>query len=128
VRASKAAAEAIADPNGSQAIKAVYDHVVGAFDEGLLDSASVWPALKTATDNALTITSSSINWAPFRTSISAMITERKQRGGLQSKDEIAKVLLSIAQGASMAADGKPALSDGQVVEIAIKTNEAIDAQ
>jgi hypothetical protein len=57
-----------------------------------------------------------------------MITERKQRGGLQSKDEIAKVLLSIAQGASMAADGKPALSDGQVVEIAIKTNEAIDAQ
>lgn len=128
VRASKAAAELIADPNGSQAIKAVYDHVVGAFDDGLLDASSVWPALKTATDNALTITSGSINWAPFRASMSTMITERKQRGGLQSKDEIAKMLLSIAQGASMAADGKPALPESQIFEIAIKTNEAIDGQ
>ena len=128
VKAAKTAAEAINDANGSQAIKAVYDHVAGAFADGMLDDANIWPALKTATDDALTITSGATNWSPFRSSMGALITEMKQRGLMQSKAEIEKVLLSIAQGASMAADGKPALTDGQLVEIAIKTNEAISAQ
>jgi hypothetical protein len=128
VRASKAAAESINDPNGAQAIKAVYDHVAGALADGLLDANSVWPALKTATDDALTITSSTVNWSAFRSAMSTLVTERRQRGTLADANQISNVLLSIAQGASMAADGKPALEDAQIFAIAIKTNEAIDAQ
>lgn len=126
VTAVRDAAIAISDPNGSQAIAAVYDHIRGAFSDGLLDDATLWTALKTATDDALTITSGSVNWSPFRVKASAIITEAKQHGTLSSKAAIEKTLRSIKQGLAMSADGKPMISDAQLVQIAIKTNEAID--
>lgn len=128
VRLVKSSAETIGDHSGALAIKAVYDHVAGAYSDGLLSETSVWSALKVATDDALTITSSSINWSEFRSSVSAVIAEAKQRGALTNKQQIEKMLASISQGLSMSADGKPSLSESQIVQIAVKTNEAIDAQ
>lgn len=128
VKGVQAWATEIADPSGSQAVAAVYSHVRGAFADGLLTESSVWSALKTATDDALTIVSPDTNWAPFRKQLSALITLDRQRGTLTSKSEINRLLASTKQGLDMSADGSPMLSDEDLVAIAIKTNEAIDAQ
>ncbi len=128
VKDVQAWATAIDDPQGSQAVAAVYDHVKGAFNDGLLTDANVWIVLKKATDDALTITSAGKSWATFRTKLSSLITEGRQRGTLASKSQVTRMLASAKQGLDMSADGTAALTDAQLVAIAVKTNEAIDAQ
>ena len=120
-------AAAVSDPNGSQAVAAVYDHVQKAYGDGLLSDSSVWSALKSATDDALTIASPAVNWSTFRTHLSDLITLGRQRGTLGKKVEINRTLSSIKHGLDLSADGTPMLSDSTLVAIAIKTNEVIDA-
>jgi hypothetical protein len=95
---------------------------------GLLSESSVWSALKAATDDALLIASQNVNWAPFRSKLSDLISAGRQRGNLVTKPEIAKLLASVNDGLDLSADGKPMLSDEKKFLIAIKTNEAIDAR
>lgn len=117
----------VSNPQGAQAIAAVYSHVRGAVEDGLLDETSVWVALKAATDYAINATEGGDSWDNFREHLSALVTEGRQRGTLQSSDEIARMMRSAQQGLELSADGSEAISLDLLVKIAAKTNEAIDA-
>jgi hypothetical protein len=127
VKQVKEWSETVNDPQGAQAIAAVYSHIKGAVDDTLLDVVSVWPALKDATDNAITIVDSTEKWKTFRDQLSALVTEGRQRGTLQNKKAVSVFLRSVQQGLELSADGSNALSLDTLTAIATKTNEAIDA-
>lgn len=124
VKQVKEWADAIGDTKTSQSVAMVYSHVRAA---GLSEPAT-WLVLKAATDAAVSITASENDWSPFRTHLSDVITEGRQRGTLQSSSQIQKMLRSVQQGLEMAADGSDALSTDDAVAITAATNEAIDAQ
>lgn len=120
-------AEANKDPLSAQALAAVYSHVRGAFEDGILDQTTVWPALKQATECALPIVDSGTDWKPFREQLTAVLTERTQRGTLQTAPQIKLLLISTQQGLELSADGSEALGLDALTQIAKVTNEAIDA-
>jgi len=125
VSKSKGWAVAVADPASAQAIAAVYAHVRGAVADGTLTSATVWPALKQATDSALALMNGK-SWTPFRDGVTAVATLAQQRGKLNTPEQIEQMLLSVQQGVELAADGATAISMDQIIEIARRTNTAID--
>jgi hypothetical protein len=103
-----------ADPRSSQAIAAVYSTVRKAGLE------FPWPVLKEATDEAISIVESKSNWDSFRKNLSAVISERSQRGTLDNN----VVLLSIQQGLEMSADGSIALPIDTINKV-IETTKGI---
>ena len=119
-------ADEVADPQGAQGIAAVYSHVKGAVDDGMLNTTTVWPVLNQATDAAVIVVDGGIKWKAFREKLSALITEDRQRGVLQSKESVALLTRSIQQGLELSADGSSALALDLLTRIAMKTNEAID--
>lgn len=122
----KSLALAVDDPQSGQAISAVYSHIRGALDDGTLTAETVWGPLKQATDSALGVISEGKDWSGFRTKLTAEYTDAKQRGKLGTPEQIAVVLLSVQHGVELAADGSAAISMDQMVEIARRTNLAID--
>jgi len=126
VKDIKAWADATEEPQAAQAIAAVYSHVRGAVDDGTLDPVTVWPALKDATDSAIMVVDGAAAWSDFREKLSAVVTEGRQRGTLQSPAAISRMARSVQQGLELSADGSDALSLDDLVVIAAKTNEAID--
>jgi hypothetical protein len=127
VKQVKEWSKAVNDPQGAQAVAAVYSHIKGAVDDSLLNATSAWPALKDATDNAITIVDGTEKWKVFRDQLSALVTEGRQRGTLQSQKAVSVFLRSVQQGLELSADGSNALSLDILTTIATKTNEAIDA-
>ena len=119
-------ASVVADPQSAQGIAAVYSHVRGAVEDDLINTKSVWPVLKTATDSAIEITTIGKDWVPFRDKLSSLITEGQQRNEVSSKADIIKLMLAVQQGLELAADGSIALSMDKLTRIAKATNEAID--
>ncbi len=126
VEKAKVWAMAVDDPASAQAISAVYAHVRGALADGVLNSESVWSPLKQATDSGLGVVQSSKSWSGFRDKLTQEFTDLKQRGKLGDSKSIERALLSVQQGIELAADGSTALSMDQMVEIARRTNLAID--
>ena len=122
----KAWAIAVDDPQSAQAIAAVYSHVRGALADETLTPDSVWETLKQATDSGLGVIKKGKDWSVFRGHITGVFTDAKQRGNLSNAKAICRVLLSIQHGAELAADGSTALTMDQMVEIARRTNIAID--
>lgn len=127
VKKVEAWAKANKDPLSAQALAAVYSQVRSAFEDGILDQTTIWPALKGATESALPIVDSGTDWKPFRDQLTAVLTERTQRGTLQTKPEINLLLISTQQGLELSADGSDAIGLDAMVQIAKVTNEAIDA-
>lgn len=119
-------ADAVDDPQSAQAIAAVYSHVRGAVDEAILDSTTVWPALKDSTDSAIELVEGVKSWKPFRDELSAVVTEGRQRGTLQSPSAISRMARSVQHGLELSADGSDALPLDVLTKVAAKTNEAID--
>lgn len=122
----KAWAIAVDDPQSSQAIAAVYSHIRGALADNTLTPDSVWSPLKQATDSGLGVIKEGKDWSGFRERITEVFTDAKQRGKLSDAKSIGSVLLSVQHGAELAADGSTALTMDQMVEIARRTNTAID--
>lgn len=122
----KAWAADVGDPQSAQAISAVYAHVRGALSDGTLTPANVFGPLKQATDSALGVITEVKDWSVFRGKVTEQFTEAQQRGRLSDAKQIAVVLLSVQQGVELAADGSTALTMDQMVEIARRTNLAID--
>lgn len=127
VKKVQAWAEENKDPIASQALAAVYSQVRGAFEDGILDRTTVWPALKAATEAVLPIVDSGKDWTPFRDKLTAVLTERTQRGTLQTDPQINLLLISTQQGLELSADGSDAIGLDVMVQISKVTNEAIDA-
>ena len=115
------------DPQGAQAIAAVYSHIRGAVNDGILDEVTVWQALKLSTDSAIEIMGSDSKWKDFRSQLSALVTEGRQRGTLQTPEPISRMIRSVQHGLELSADGSNALTLDILTSIAAKTNEAIDA-
>lgn len=122
----KAWAIAVNDPQSAQAIAAVYSHIRGALADGTLTAESVWSPLKQATDSGLGVIKEGKDWSGFREQITGEFTDAKQRGKLSDAKAIGRMLLSVQHGAELAADGSTALTMDQMVEIARRTNTAID--
>lgn len=122
----KAWAIVVDDPQSAQAIAAVYAHIRGALVDGTLTADSVWSPLKKATDSGLSVIKEGKDWSVFRDQITAEFTDAKQRGKLSDVKSIGRVLLSVQHGVELAADGSTALTMDQMVEIARRTNTAID--
>jgi len=122
----KSWALAVDDPKSAQAIAAVYSHIRGALADNTLTPDSVWSPLKQATDSGLGAIKEGKDWSGFRERITEVFTEAKQRGKLSDAKSIGRVLLSVQHGAELAADGSTALTMDQMVEIARRTNTAID--
>ena len=118
-------AKSIDDPASAQAIAAVYAHIRGAVEDGTLDSTTVWGPLKQATDSALALIGGK-DWTAFRANLTGVFTLAQQRGELGSAKQVGRILLSVQQGVELAADGATAISFEHVVEIARRTNTAID--
>lgn len=118
---------AIEDPQSAQAIAWVYLQLADALDDDLLDTTSIWLATKTATDSAIGVVEGSKDWKPFRDQLSDVITIGRQRGTMQSKAAIGRMMRSVQKGLEQAADGSNALTMAQTAAITAKTNEAIDA-
>lgn len=125
VRQAKELALAVDDPQSAQAIALVYSHIRGAVEDGTLSTTTVWSALQTATDSSLAFIDGK-DWTAFRGKLTEVFTIAKQRGNLSTAKQVARVLLSVQHGAELAADGSTALSMDQMVEIAKRTNNAID--
>jgi len=123
---STAWSKAVSDPLTAQAVSLVYDTVMGAYQDGLIDGSTVWPVTKEATDSAIAIVGSGKDWAAYRTKVSDLITLGRQKGTLEEKQAVLVVLNSLRQGLEMSADGTPSLSLAKAVEIATKTNGVID--
>lgn len=121
-------ANTAADPQAAQGIAAVYSHIRGAVDDGLLDPVTVWPAFKNATDSAIVVVDGGKKWDEFRTKLSAVVTEGRQRGTLQTPASVSRMARSVQHGLELAADGSDALPLDKLTAIAAKTNEAIDAE
>lgn len=122
------AAKAVADPASSQGVALVYSHVSDAYSDGLVSTTSLWNVLKVATDASLAKTSvAGKDWKPFRTKLSDIITDRKQKGTLSTKEQISVFLASVKLGLEQSAIGSSAIAFDQVVSIVKSTNEAIDA-
>lgn len=119
-------ADAANQPQGAQAIAAVYSHVKGAVEDSIVSPVTVWDVLKDATDSSISISKSS-GWADFRSKLSAMVTLDRQKGLLDSPAAISRFLRSVQHGLELSADGSTALELDLLVAIAAKTNEAIDA-
>lgn len=117
---------AVDDPQSAQSIAAVYAHIRGALADGTLTADSVWDPLKKATDSGLDVIKSGKDWSGFREQMTAVFTDAKQRGKLSDAKSICRILLSVQHGAELAADGSTALTMDQMVEIARRTNTAID--
>lgn len=122
----KSWALAVDDPKSAQAIAAVYSQIRGALADNTLTPDSVWSPLKQATDSGLGVIKEGKDWSVFRERITEVFTEAKQRGKLSDAKSIGSVLLSVQHGAELAADGSTALTMDQMVEIARRTNTAID--
>lgn len=118
-------AKAVNDPESAQAIAAVYAHIRGAIEDGTLDTMTAWQALKQATESALTLVGGH-DWTSFRSDLTAIFTVAQQRGELRSAKQIDRMLLSVQRGVELAADGSTAISFERVVEIARRTNAAIN--
>lgn len=127
VTAARGWSAAIADPLTAQGVAQVYSHVADAHSDGLVSAELLWPTLRKATDSAITAVASGKDWKPFRDQVSARITLARQQGKLADRESILLLLASVQQGLEMSADGSAALSLAKSVEIAKKTNEAIDA-
>lgn len=121
----KAWALTVDDPQSAQAIAAVYAHIRGAVADDTLNTQTVWPPLKQATDSALALLGGK-DWTEFRTKLTGVFTESQQRGQLGNSKQVERMLLSVQHGVELAADGSTALTMDQVVEIARRTNTAID--
>lgn len=117
---------AVDDPQSAQAISAVYAHIRGAISDGTLTAGNVFGTLKQATDSALGVIAEGKDWFDFRSKLTAEFTDAQQRGKLGTVEQISVVLLSVQQGVELAADGSTAISMDQLVEIARRTNLAID--
>ena len=117
---------AINDPQSAQAIAAVYSHVRGALADSTLTAETVWAPLKQATDSGLGVIQGGKDWSAFRKQVTEAFTDAKQRGKLSDAKSISCVLLSVQHGVELAADGSTALTMDQMVEIARRTNTAID--
>lgn len=126
VKKVKGWASNVEDPQAAQAIAAVYSHIRGAVDDGILSPVTVWPALKDATDSSLELVDSGQKWKPFRDELSAVVTEGRQRGTLQSAAAISRMVRSVQHGLELSADGSDALPLDVLTNVAAKTNEAID--
>lgn len=126
VAKTKAWALAVDDPQSAQAIAAVYAHIRGALSDGTLTVKTVNSPLKQATDGALAVINSGRDWAPFREKLTAEFTEASQRGNLGTTVQFSRTLHSVQHGIELAADGSAAISMDHIVEIARRTNLAID--
>lgn len=126
VAKAKAWALEVGDPQGAQAIAAVYAHIRGALSDGTLTVANVNAPLKQATDSALEVINSGKEWSTFRDKLTTEFTEAAQRGNLSTAKQMGKALWSIQHGAELAADGSASISMDTIVEIARRTNLAID--
>lgn len=124
---SKAWADEIEDPIAAQAMAAVYSHVRGAYEDDILHSGNIWPTLAAATDKALPVVEAKPEWSKFRSKLTAYMTERKQKGGLQSDAQIRRLLLSVQHGLELSADKSTAIGLNEMAEIARLVNEVIDA-
>jgi hypothetical protein len=127
VTAARGWSAAIADPLTAQGVAQVYSHVADAHSDGLVTAEQLWPTLRKATDSAIATVGSGKDWKPFRDQVSARITLARQQGKLAERESILILLASVQQGLEMSADGSAALSLAKSVEIAKRTNEAIDA-
>jgi hypothetical protein len=121
----KVLATKIDDPASAQAIAAVYAHIRGAVADGTLSSETMWGPLKGATDSALALIGGK-DWTEWRDGVTAIFTLAKQRGQLNDAKQIDRMLMSIQAGVELAADGSTAISMDKTIEIARRTNTAID--
>lgn len=127
VTAARGWSTAIADPLTAQGVAQVYSHIADAHADGLISAEQLWLTLRKATDASIATVASGKDWKPFRDQVSARITLARQQGKLADRESILILLASVQQGLEMSADGSAALSLGKSVEIAKRTNEAIDA-
>ena len=122
----KAFAQEVDDPKSAQAIAAVYAHIRGALSDGTLTVQTASSALKQATDSALVVINSGKDWTSFRDKLTAEFTERKQRGLLGTSKQVVVAMQAVQHGVELAADGSAAISMDHIIEIARRTNIAID--
>lgn len=105
------------DPQASQGIAAAYSTIRKANLE------SPWVVLKGATDQAITLLESKEDWETFRKNLSAVLTERSQKGTLNNE----QFLHSVQQGLEMSADGSVALPTDTLTKIISNTEALINA-
>jgi len=115
----------IDDPQSAQAIASTYAHVYGALNDNTLSPENVWVPLKQSTDSALGVIVDSKDWSDFRIKLTKIFTEAQQRGRLTTAEQIKKMLLTVQKGLESSAVNTE-LSMDQIVEIARRTNLAID--
>jgi len=127
VKDSQAWAESIGDTDTSQAISAVYAHVGGAFEDGLVKPESIWQVLRVATNDAIKIADGKKDWKPFRDKLSDIVTLGLQQGTLADKKAVMRLINSVRQGLDQSADGSTAITIDKLIRIAASTNGAIDA-
>ena len=116
---------AVDDPQSAQAIAVVYAHILGALSDGTLTAEIVWRRLKQSIDSALGVIDGK-DWSEFREKLTAEFTDSAQRGNLGTVEQISRALLSAQKGIELSTDGATSLTMEQFVEIARRTNLAID--
>lgn len=126
VKLSQEWAKEVGDPKSAQALAAIYSQVRAALEDEVLSKGNIWPTLGKATDKGLAVVDSVEKWKPFRAKLTALMTERSQRGTLSTPQQINTLLLSVQQGLEQSADGSDALGVDVLVQIAKCVNEVID--
>jgi hypothetical protein len=125
-RLAKGWAESVVDPQGSQAMELVYLQIADAIKAGHLNVDTAPTALVAASDSVLGTLSKADAWKPFRKSAGDELTERRQRGKVDSAASMESFLRAVAMGLQMSADGSDAITLSETLQIVTATNKAID--
>jgi hypothetical protein len=73
----------------------------------------------------LGLTASAGKWDTFRSELTAVVTERVQRGELATPQQMGDFLKAVAIGLELAADGSQALDFSIIIGVATGTNAAL---
>ena len=125
-RLAKGWAEAVGDPQGSQAMELVYLQIADALKAGQLTIDTAPAALAAASDKVLATLGKADAWKPFRSAAGDELTERRQRGKVDSAASMESFLRAVAMGLQLSADGSDAITLSETLQIVTATNKAID--
>jgi hypothetical protein len=125
-RLAKGWAESVDDPQGSQAMELVYLQIADAIKAGHLTIDTAPAALAAASDTVLATLGKADAWKPFRASAGDELTERRQRGKVDSAASMETFLRAVAMGLQLSADGSDAITLSETLQIVTATNKAID--
>ena len=125
-RKAKGWAESIGDPQTAQAMELVYLQVADVVKKGDLTLETGPTAVRMGTDIVLSRAGKTEQWKPFRDAAGDELTERLQRGSINSPATLESFLRAVAMGLQLSADGSDAVPTAKMLQIAIEVNQAID--